>query len=524
MIANEDKPGRASGRGGARARRRERASGGERDGSSTTSPFRGLRNPYRPIEVFSADQIEAIHHASLTMLGEIGLKVLWPEARALYKSAGADVEEGEERVRFDPDLIEELVAKAPSKITLRSRNPVHDITFGEGRVVFATVGGPPNVSDLERGRRPGSAEALADFVKLAQSFDVIHVIGAPAEPVEVPLNVRHLEIARIYLTLSEKAPFFYSRGPQALADAVEMMRIARGIDEARLLAEPSCYTVVNMNSPLQLDVPMSQGIIDMARLGQVTIVTPFTLAGAMAPITIAGALAQQNAEALAGIALSQIVRPGAPVVYGGFTSNVDMKSGAPAFGTPEYTQAALAGGQLARRYGLPYRSSNTTASNAPDAQAAYESEMSLWGALMGGCNFLLHGAGWLEGGLTSSYEKFILDVEMLQMMAAFFRPPPVDEASLGLAAVREVGPGGHYFGAAHTLERYEDAFYAPLVSDWRNFETWEEDGARDATTRANRLWKETLARYEPPAMDPAVAEELDAFVARRTEEGGAEVA
>jgi trimethylamine--corrinoid protein Co-methyltransferase len=492
MTVEETSPRRGRERGGARARRQERAAGGEREGGTAPSPFRGLRNPYRPIEVFSDDQIEAIHDASLTMLEEIGLKVLWADARAHYKAAGAEVSEGEERVRFDRDLIGELVAKAPSKITMRSRNPAHDITFGEGHVVFATVGGPPNVSDLERGRRPGSAEALGDFVKLAQSYDVIHVIGAPAEPVEVPLNVRHLEIARIYLTVSEKVPFFYSRGPQALADAVEMMRIARGIDEARLLVEPSCYTVVNMNSPLQLDVPMSQGIIDMARLGQVTIVTPFTLAGAMAPITIAGALAQQNAEALAGIALSQIVRPGAPVVYGGFTSNVDMKSGAPAFGTPEYTQAALAGGQLARRYGLPYRSSNTTASNAPDAQAAYESGMSLWGALMGGCNFLLHGAGWLEGGLTSSYEKFILDVEMLQMMAAFFRPPVVDEASLGLDAVREVGPGGHYFGAAHTLERYED--------------------------------KETLARFEPPPMDPAVAEELAAFIARRTEEGGAEVA
>jgi trimethylamine--corrinoid protein Co-methyltransferase len=524
MPPGDDNSRPARERGGARARRRDRAAGVEPEGGAGPSPFRRLRNPYRPIEVFSADQIEAIHGASLTMLEEIGLKVLWPEARAHYKSAGAEVDDGEERVRFERGLVEELVAKAPATIKMHSRNPLHDAEFGGDRVVFATVGGPPNVSDLERGRRPGSAEALADFVKLGQSFDVIHVIGAPAEPVEVALNVRHLEIARLYLTLSEKVPFFYSRGPQALADAVEMMRIARGIDEARLLVEPSCYTVVNMNSPLQLDVPMSQGIIDMARLGQVVVVTPFTLAGAMAPITIAGALAQQNAEALAGIALSQIVRPGAPAVYGGFTSNVDMKSGAPAFGTPEYTQAALAGGQLARRYGLPYRSSNTTASNAPDAQAAYESEMSLWGALMGGCNFLLHGAGWLEGGLTSSYEKFILDVEMLQMMAAFFRPPVVDEASLGLAAVREVGPGGHFFGAAHTLERYENAFYAPLVSDWRNFETWEEDGAQDATTRANRLWKETLARFEPPPMDPAVAEELEAFIARRTQEGGAEVA
>jgi trimethylamine--corrinoid protein Co-methyltransferase len=524
MTARDDGPQSGRERGGARARRRERAAGAERQGDAGPSPFRGLRNPYRPIEVFSADQIEAIHDASMVMLEEIGLKVLWDEARALYKAAGAEVRDGEELVRFERGLVEELVAKAPPTIKLHSRNPIHDAEFGRDRVVFATVGGPPNVSDLERGRRPGSAEALADFVKLAQSFDVVHVIGAPAEPVDVPLNVRHLEIARIYLTLSEKVPFFYSRGPQALADAVEMARIVRGIEQARLLTEPSCYTVVNMNSPLQLDMPMSQGIIDMARLGQAVVVTPFTLAGAMAPITIAGALAQQNAEALAGIALSQIVRPGAPVVYGGFTSNVDMKSGAPAFGTPEYTQAALAGGQLARRYGLPYRSSNTTASNAPDAQAAYESEMSLWGALMGGCNFLLHGAGWLEGGLTSSYEKFILDVEMLRMMAAFFRPPVVDEASLGLDAVREVGPGGHYFGAAHTLERYENAFYAPLVSDWRNFETWEEDGAQDATARANRLWKETLARFEPPPMDPAVAEELEAFIARRTEEGGAEIA
>lgn len=261
----------------------------------------------------------------------------------------------------------------------------------------------------------------------------------------------------------------------------------------------------------------------MARRGQAMILTPFTLAGAMAPITIAGALTQQNAEALAGITLSQLVRPGAPVVYGGFTSNVDMKSGAPAFGTPEYTQAAMASGQLARRYGFPFRSSNTTASNAPDAQAAYESQMSLWGALMGGCNLLLHGAGWLEGGLTASLEKFIIDIEMLQMMAAFFRPLPVDDASLALDAMREVGPGGHYFGAAHTLERYENAFYSPLLSDWRNFETWQESGSLDATQRANGIWKATLAASEAPPMDPAVREELEAFVTRRKAEGGANI-
>jgi len=219
------------------------------------------------------------------------------------------------------------------------------------------------------------------------------------------------------------------------------------------------------------------------------ILTPFTLAGAMAPVTIAGALALQNAEALAGITLSQVTRPGAPVAYGGFTSNVDMRSGAPAFGTPEYTQAALASGQLARRYRLPFRTSNVTASNTPDAQAAYESEMALWGALMGGGNILLHGAGWLEGGLTASFEKFILDAEMLQMMAAFFDRFPVDEGALGLEAVREVGPGGHFFGAQHTIARYETAFYQPMLSDWRNFETWQEAGSETATQRANHIYK-----------------------------------
>jgi trimethylamine--corrinoid protein Co-methyltransferase len=239
----------------------------------------------------------------------------------------------------------------------------------------------------------------------------------------------------------------------------------------------------------------------------------------MSPVTLAGALAQQNAEALATLALAQLVNPGAPVVYGGFTSNVDMKSGAPAFGTPEYTRAALAGGQLARRYGLPYRSSNANAANLVDAQAAYESEMSLWGAVMGHANMVLHGAGWMEGGLTASFEKFVLDVELLQMMAELMRPIEVNEATLGLEAIREVQPGGHFFGAAHTLERYETAFYAPLISDWRNYETWEESGAETATQRAHKIYKRVLAEFEPPPLDPAIQEELEAYVARRKEEG-----
>jgi trimethylamine--corrinoid protein Co-methyltransferase len=262
----------------------------------------------------------------------------------------------------------------------------------------------------------------------------------------------------------------------------------------------------------------------MARHNQVVVLTPFTLAGAMSPVTLAGALAQQNAEALAGLAFAQIVNPGAPVVYGGFTSNVDMKSGAPAFGTPEYSRAALVGGQLARRYGLPYRSSNANASNVVDAQAAYESEMSLWGAVMGHANLVKHAAGWLEGGLCASFEKVVLDAELLQMMAEFLKPIEVSEATLGLDAIAEVGPGGHFFGAAHTMARYETAFYAPILSDWRNFETWEEAGAETATHRANRLYKKLLAEYQPPPLDPGIREELAAFVARRKEEGGAAAA
>ncbi|MCH8155295.1 MAG: trimethylamine methyltransferase family protein, partial [Proteobacteria bacterium] len=244
----------------------------------------------------------------------------------------------------------------------------------------------------------------------------------------------------------------------------------------------------------------------------------FTLMGAMAPVTLAAALVQQNAEALAGIALVQMVRPGNPVIYGAFTSNVDMRSGAPAFGTPENTLATLAGGQLARRYGLPYRSSNASASNVVDAQAAYESQMSIWGAVLGGANVVYHAAGWMEGGLTASFEKFVLDAEMLQMMSEVLRPIAVDEASLGLDAIREVQPGGHFFGAAHTLERYETAFYQPMLSDWRNYETWAEDGARSATGRATAIWKDLLESYQQPALDPGVKDALEAYVRRRKEE------
>jgi trimethylamine---corrinoid protein Co-methyltransferase len=304
-------------------------------------------------------------------------------------------------------------------------------------------------------------------------------------------------------------------------DAIEMVKIARALGDEALERERSLFTVINSSSPLRLDTPIAEGIIQMARRNQVVVITPFTLAGAMAPVTLAGALAEQHAEALAGLVMTEVVRPGAPFVYGGFTSYVDMKSGAPAFGTPEYMKTAIVGGQLARRLGLPYRSSNANAANSLDAQAAYESVFSLWGAIMGGVNFLMHGAGWMEGGLQASFEKIALDADLLAMVAEFLSPLRIDEAELALEAMREVGPCGHFFGAEHTQSRYRTAFFSPSISDWRNYETWREARSPTALDAAERIVAERLRDFAPPPLEAERLEALTAFVARRKAEGGA---
>jgi trimethylamine--corrinoid protein Co-methyltransferase len=485
------------------------------------SRYRHLLNPFQPVRLFSDDHIESMHTAALGLLERQGMRVLSARGRALLAAAGASVDEASQMVRLDAALVTQALASVPPEANLLARNPERSCRVGGAHVVFAPVAGPPSVSDLQRGKRTGTIADFCDFVRLSQAFDVIHVLGQMTEPQDVPVSERHLATSFAQLTLGDKAPYFYCRGDAQLADCFAMLRMAHGIDETAFRAEPRCYSICNTNSPLQLDVPMTEGIIEFAAHGQLMIVTPFTLAGAMAPVTIPGALTLAHAEALFGITLTQLVRPGAPVMYGSFTSNVDMKSGSPAFGTPEYAKAAFGAGQLARRIGVPWRCSSATAANAPDAQAAYESQMSLWGALLGGCHFVLHAAGWLEGGLTASFEKFILDVEMLQMFAELFQPVPASAEEIGVEAVAEVGPGGHFFAAAHTMQRYRDAFYTPLVSDWRNFGAWTEAGAKNATERASILWRDTLAAFQPPAMDPSVQEELTAFVARRRSEGGA---
>jgi trimethylamine---corrinoid protein Co-methyltransferase len=500
--------------------RRERRTGG----GIPRLPWRRVVNPFAPVEILTADQVEAVHGAGLRILRDVGVEVLGAKAIDRFDGAGARVErEGDAagrgaaaRVRLDPDQVTELVSNAPARFELFARNPERNLVFGDRHLVFGAVGGPAFVTDIDRGRRAGNFADFQDYVRVIGALDVIHQEGGgPLEPTDLPVETRHLAMYRTFATTLDKTWQCLAFGSTVVDDAIEVACISRGIDRDRLAREPSLMTVVNTNSPLRLDGPMSHGLIAMAEAGQPVVATPFTLAGAMAPATLAGALAEQHAEALFMVALAQIVRPGTPMVYGGFTSNVDMRTGSPAFGTPEYVQAQLATGQLARRVSLPWRTSNVTGSAVVDAQAAYESEMSIWGAVLGGASLLYQGAGWLEGGLTASFEKLILDAELLQQISRLLEPPKIDDAELGLDAIGEVGPGGHFFGAAHTLERYETAFYQPFLSDWRNFETWQQDGARTATERANRIWKQLLADYVPPPLEPGVAEELDGFIDRR---------
>ncbi|MEQ1872341.1 MAG: trimethylamine methyltransferase family protein [Ilumatobacteraceae bacterium] len=480
------------------------------------APFRRLQNLYTPVEVLSSDQIEDIHLGSLTLLGRGGMRVLSSAARQYLAGAGCRVDD--DIVRFDPELVQEMVAHAPSQFDLRARNAAHNLTIGGNKVVFTSVGGPAFVNDVERGRRPGTHAEQEEYLRVIQSLGVIHQEGGgPFEAMDLPPGTRHLDLCHSLIRQLDKNWQGIALGRDRAADCIDMVALALETDRDGLAERPALMTIVNTNTPLTLDIPMADGLIELATAGQAVCVTPFTLAGAMAPATLAGALVLQNAEVLAVTTLIQLVRQGAPVVYGSFTSNVDMRSGSPAFGTPEYTKAAQASGQLARRYRLPFRSSNTTAANTVDAQAAYESAMSLWGAVMGGANIVNHAAGWLEGGLTASFEKLIIDAEMLQMMAEYLQPIVVDDDSLGLDAIAAVGPGGHFFGSPHTMQRYETAFYSPLVSDWRNYETWSQDGAVDARERAHRIWRQLLEQSESPALDVAIDEALSDFVARRKE-------
>jgi trimethylamine--corrinoid protein Co-methyltransferase len=506
-------------------RRRQGGRGRRLDGTRVPQlPWSEVSNPYPPMEVLSADQVEAIHETALRILENLGMEVMSPRALDVLEAAGAEVDRAARTVRLDRGLVESALKSAPASFVLTPRNAAKRVIMGGNHVNFGLVAGPPNVHDCVRGRRPGNLRDYCDFIRLAQFFNAIHLLGNQVcAPIELPATSRHLDTYLANLLYSDQVFHCSAIGAGRALDGIRMMAIARGLNLEQIAESPGVITIISVNSPRRFDEAMSEGLMAMAEHGQAVVITPFTLMGAMAPVSLAAALAQQNAEALFGVVLAQLVRPGTPVMYGAFTSNVDMRSGAPAFGTPENAKANIASGQLARRYRLPYRTSNASASNVADAQGAYETEMSLWGAILGHGNLVYHAAGWQEGGLTASFEKLVLDVEMLQMMIEFLKPIVVNEQELGFDAIKGVASGGHFFGEPHTLERYEHAFYRPLVSNWQNYENWQLGGGKDATQRATEIWQQALKEYEEPALDPAIREALDAYtVQRRAEIGSAE--
>lgn len=483
--------------------------------------YRQLRHPFTPQAIFSDDEVATLHDTALRMLEELGILFLLPEARELFRKAGALVDDDTMMVRIGRDIVENALATAPGSFQVRASNPDRDLIYELGALVFSAGSGCPNATDLERGRRPGCLRDFEETIKLQQSFDVIHKHGPSAEPQDVPIHLRHYAMMRAQMTLGDKPLFVYARGRGQTEQSFEIIRRGFALSEDDFLNSVWASTVINTNSPRQVDQPMAQGVIDFARAGQMSIITPFCLAGAMAPVTVAGALTLQHGEALACITLAQIARTGAPVSYGGFSSNVDMKSGAPAFGTPEHVKMQLGSGQLARHLGLPWRSAAGSASNVADMQGATENNMGLMGAMMSNATMVVHSAGWLEGGLTFGYEKFINDLEALQTLAELCTPTPVNKAEMGWEALADVEPGGHFFATQHTMERYDTAFYRPIISDLSNHGSWVEQGGKTSTERALGIWKAVLSDYTPPARSDDINERITGYIADKTAAGGA---
>ena len=478
-------------------------------------PF--LTRRLAPFELVTDEGLAILEHNADTILEEVGIEVHdHPVAVDLYRAAGADVDGT--RVRFPRGLCRRLVqATAPNVYTQHARNAAHDVQIGGDATVFAPNYGSPFVHDLDRGRRYATLEDFENFVKLAYASPNLHHSGGTVcEPVDVPVSKRHLDMVYAHLRYSDK-PFMGSVTAGSRAeDSFELARIAFGGD----LADRTVMTsLINASSPLVWDGSMLEAARVYAEHNQATIITPFILAGAMAPTTSAAVAAQTLAEAMAGMAFVQLVRPGAPVVFGSFASSMSMQTGAPTFGTPEPAIVLYTCAALARRLGVPFRSGGAlTASKLPDAQAAYESASTLIPTLMGGVNFVLHAAGWLEGGLSIGYEKFVIDEDQLGMMATFAHGLDLSENGQALDAFREQEPGVHFLGSTHTLANFEQAFYRSAVADNSSFEQWSDEGGLDAAQRANAIWKQRLADYEAPAIDDAVDEELRAYVARRKAE------
>jgi trimethylamine--corrinoid protein Co-methyltransferase len=483
-------------------------------------------------EMLSPEGVEMIHQASMRLLKEVGILIVdYPSASETFKQNGAKVQElyREEQegkgkvhagqlVRLDEDTLMHFIRQVPSTFTQLARNPANSLTFGGRNMIFAPVYGPPFVGSLDWGRRRATIGDFRNFAKLTYMAEHLHHNGGTlCEPNDIDVRERHLDMLMAHITLSDKCFMGSVTHADNARDTVTMARIIFG--EEAMSQNPAVFSLINASSPMRFDDRMFGALEVYARAKQAVLVTPFLIAGAMSPSTMAATLAQQNAEALFGICYAQMLNPGVPCVYGSFLANIDMKSGAPCFGTPEDALALYGGAQMARRYNIPYRSGgNFTASRIPDAQAGYESAGTMWPTVQAGVNFVLHAAGWLEGGLISGYEKFVADLEICGMMARFVNGIGLTEEDFAWDAYQEIGPGQHFLGAQHTMRHYDTAFYQHKVFSMDNYEKWESEGSEDTYKKANAVWKKMLKEYQPPAIDPATLEELNAFVDQRRAE------
>jgi len=489
----------------------------KRDRAQVPAPLVQPSSNLPVYHIISPANLEIIHQRSMQILSEIGILFMDdPESLDILRDHGVEIRD--EVAYFDSALIEEYVAKAPSQFTQLARNPDRNVVVGGDHLCFAPVYGPPFVLDLEQGRRDATLEDFQNFVKLVYLSPYLHHSGGTiVEPTDLPPLTRHLDMLYSHIKYSDK-PFMGSvMSAEGAADSVAIAEILFGTEEIR--EQPALISLINISSPRRLDDRMLGALKVYARARQAVIITPFILSGAMAPVSVAATLAQQNAEALAGIAFAQMVEPGTPVVYGSFQTNIDLQSGAPVFGSPESQIALYVSAQLARRYNLPFRSGGMLASSKiPDAQAAYESVMTMLPAVQAGVNFVLHAAGWLEGGLTAGYEKFVLDCDLLGMYHKFLAGLDMSEEALALDSIRSVPPGGHHLGTEHTVRHFETAFYRAKLFDYNSAEQWQVEGSIDAYGRANTRYKELLSNYQLPALDPAIDQALLAFIDRRKAE------
>ncbi|MGK7652920.1 trimethylamine methyltransferase family protein [Roseovarius sp. B08] len=502
----------------AAARRRARGGGGAaRRAERTAVSIETAKYIERKIpnyEILNDEALEMIEHNAETVLEEIGVNFVEnPRALQMWKDAGADVQG--ERVHIPRGLARELIKTAPSEYTQHARNPERNVVVGGNNLVFAPVYGPPFVRDSAGGRRYATMADFEKFVKLGYMSKWLHHSGGTVcEPTDIPVNKRHLDMLRAHMVLSDK-PFMGSvTEPSRAQDSVDMCGILFGKDFVQ--QNTVMTSLININSPLTFDEVMMGAMEVYAKNNQACIVSPFIVGGAMAPVTVAGTLTQVLAEALAGVAFNQLCNPGAPVIMGAFVTSIDMNSGAPTFGTPEAAHITYGAGQLARRLGLPYRSAGSfNGSKLPDAQAAYETANSLNMGLLSGVNFMLHSCGWLEGGLVSSFEKFVMDADQLGVYHHLAKGIYTDENGQAMDAIREVGPGGHYLGCAHTQANFKSAFWRSEMLDYKPFEQWADEGAQDTMALAVTRVEKQLANYQQPHLDPGVLEALDAYIAEK---------